>query len=68
MASYFSKVGMNIKASIEERFEDGTYEKYLPPPSNTSLVSQKTNAFELTECVNKMKNSVKGAELVSPSV
>ncbi|KAK2709935.1 hypothetical protein QYM36_013572 [Artemia franciscana] len=26
MASYFSKVGMNIKTSIEERFEEGTIE------------------------------------------
>ena len=36
MANYLCKVGRNIKALIEERFEGGTYEKYLPLPSDAS--------------------------------
>jgi len=52
----FFKVGRNIKASIQERSEEGTYEKNLPPPSDTSLLSQKINALKVTECLNEMKN------------
>ncbi|KAK2727330.1 hypothetical protein QYM36_007983 [Artemia franciscana] len=59
---------MNIRALIEKPFEEGTHEKYLPPSSDTSLLSQKTNALEDTEYVNEMKNGDAGSDLVSQNV
>ncbi|KAK2721507.1 hypothetical protein QYM36_003706 [Artemia franciscana] len=55
MASYLFKVGRNIKALIEERFEEGTYEKYLPLPIDPSLLSQRIDTLEVIECEREQK-------------
>ncbi|KAK2723078.1 hypothetical protein QYM36_003318 [Artemia franciscana] len=42
--------------------------KYLPSPSGSSLLSQKSNTLEVTECVNEMKNGARGSDLVPLNV
>ena len=57
----------SVWARIKMVIQDLTL-KYLPSPSGSSMLSQKSNPLEVTECVNEMKNGARGSDLVPLNV
>lgn len=65
MCDYFSSVGNNVAGSIYCDRSDGTFDQYLPPSCDTSILMTKVTESEITEVIMAMKNKASGVDLIS---
>ena len=57
-----------MKSSIENNPNDGTFEKYLSPPSNTSLCLRPTSMHEVNEIASDIRNGAAEADILALKV